>query len=53
MNLIDALNQYKAKFGDSPHILWMDTNEAIALIQKAIETGVPIPNPEVPEGAVI
>jgi hypothetical protein len=31
----------------------MDTNEAIALIQKAIETGVPIPNPEVPEGAVI
>lgn len=53
MNLVEVLDAYEAKFGGKPHILEMDADEAIALMLEAIKTGVPIPDPDVPEGALI
>jgi hypothetical protein len=53
MNLEEVLDAYDAKFGGKPHILFLDDDEAIALMQVAIDTGIPIPEPDIPEGALI
>jgi hypothetical protein len=43
---------YKAKFDDSPPIFQMG-EEAKELMRCAIDTGVPMKGPDVPEGALI
>lgn len=53
MKLMEVVEAYEAKFGDKPHILRMSNDEAISLMLEAIKTGVPIPDPDVPEGALI
>jgi hypothetical protein len=52
-NFMDILNRYAQTFGGKPHILWMDSAEAITAMQVAIDSGEPIVDPDIPEGAVI
>ena len=48
------LEQYQEKFGGSPHLFdTPDVDDQAAMLRRAIETGEPIPEPDVPPGAII
>ncbi len=53
VSFLDWIVRYEERFGDRPTTVHMKTDEVISLIQKALETGVPIPEPNIPDGALI
>lgn len=52
-SLSDLLAEYAKKFGDKPTILHIPQAKAITLIQEALESETPIPDPDIPDGALI
>lgn len=46
VDLMDIVEDYVNRFGDGPPIFDMDDDEAIAAMKRAIESGVPMEEPE-------
>lgn len=48
-NFDDVMSRYFLAFGDKPTIWQYDTDESLRLMQQAIDTNVPIPEPDLSE----